>query len=72
MNLATDLRQTREAATADPRGFLALEPEGLLVIDEFQRVPGLVLALKATIDSDRTSGRFLTCSSARSGAPSTS
>ncbi len=57
--LTLDDAETREAATADPRGFLALEPEGLLVIDEFQRVPGLALALKAVVDSDRTSGRFL-------------
>ena len=57
--LTLDDAETREAATADPRGFLALEPEGLLVIDEFQRVPGLALALKAAVDSDRTSGRFL-------------
>jgi len=57
--LTLDDAETREAAAADPRGFLALEPEGLLVIDEFQRVPGLALALKAAVDSDRTSGRFL-------------
>lgn len=57
--LTLDDAETREAATADPRGFLALEPEGLLVIDEFQRVPGLALALKATIDSHRADGRFL-------------
>ena len=57
--LTLDDAETREAATADPRGFLALEPESLLVIDEFQRVPGLALALKAAVDSDRTSGRFL-------------
>ena len=50
--LTLDDAETREAATADPRGFLALEPEGLLVIDEFQRVPGLALALKAVVDSD--------------------
>ncbi|MBM6978692.1 MAG: ATP-binding protein [Actinomyces succiniciruminis] len=54
-----DDAETRAAATADPRGFLRLEPEGLLVIDEFQRVPELALALKVEIDSDRSAGRYL-------------
>ncbi|PHP53380.1 ATP-binding protein [Actinomyces ruminis] len=54
-----DDAETRAAAIADPRGFLRLEPEGLLVIDEFQRVPELALALKVEIDSDRSAGRYL-------------
>ncbi|SDN36274.1 hypothetical protein SAMN05216355_102101 [Actinomyces ruminicola] len=54
-----DDAETRTAATEDPRGFLRLEPEGLLIIDEFQRVPGLGLALKAEIDADRSPGRYL-------------
>lgn len=51
--------ETRQAAADDPRGFMNQTSSGTLVIDEFQRVPELSLALKATIDTDRTPGRFL-------------
>lgn len=36
----------------------------MLVIDEAQRVPGLILPLKAEVDRDRRSGRFLLTGSA--------
>ncbi|MDQ1294234.1 MAG: uncharacterized protein QG608_2117 [Actinomycetota bacterium] len=55
---------TREAAVADPAGFLRQNPEGLLAIDEVQRAPGLVLALKAAVDADPRPGRFLLTGSA--------
>ena len=45
-----------EAASADPVGFA----RGLdrAVIDEIERVPGLVLAIKTTVDTDPRPGRF--------------
>ncbi len=58
-----DQSQTRLAAQDDPAQFL--EHEGLLVIDEVQRVPDLWLALKHTVDLDPRPGRFLLTGSAR-------
>ena len=55
---------TRAAAQADPRGFLAQFPHGTLAIDEVQRVPELVLALKLAVDQDPRPGRFLLTGSA--------
>ena len=46
-------------AKVDPRGFLAQGKDRIMVIDEFQRAPELVLPLKASIDADRTPGRFI-------------
>ncbi|WP_420633037.1 ATP-binding protein [Candidatus Palauibacter sp.] len=53
---------TLDAASTDPVGFL----RGLdrAVIDEIQRVPGLVLAIKASVDADPRPGRFLLTGSA--------
>lgn len=45
-------------AAADPVGFIAAQ-SGAVVIDEVQRVPELLLAIKNTVDRDRTPGRFL-------------
>lgn len=55
---------TRAAAHADPVGFLAQASEGLLAIDEVQRVPELILALKLAVDQDPRPGRFLLTGSA--------
>src|SRR3954468_19728419 len=41
---------TREAANADPVAFL--RHDGLMLIDEVQRVPDLWLAIKNTVDRD--------------------
>ena len=53
---------TLDAASADPIGFV----RGLdrAVIDEIQRAPGLVLAIKTTVDADPRPGRFLLTGSA--------
>ena len=48
----------REAAGADPEGFVADLPERV-VLDEVQRVPSLFSALKRTVDERRAPGRFL-------------
>jgi predicted AAA+ superfamily ATPase len=53
----------REAASADPREFV--RRDGLLVIDEVQRVPELLPAIKAEVDRDRRPGRFLLTGSTR-------
>lgn len=52
-----------EAASADPGGFVA-GLRGPQVIDEIQRAPALLPALKASIDRDRRPGRFLLTGSA--------
>lgn len=54
----------REAASRDPDTFVAQYSEGLLAIDEVQRVPELMTALKASVDRDRRPGRFLITGSA--------
>lgn len=50
------------AATADPQAFV--RRQGMLVIDEVQRAPELLLAIKAEVDRDRRPGRFLLTGSA--------
>jgi predicted AAA+ superfamily ATPase len=52
-----DRAQDRAAATADPVGFV--DSSELLVIDEIQRVPQLLLAIKASVDEDPRPGRYL-------------
>lgn len=54
-----DDEATLAAAIEDPLGFVGQHPDGMLVIDEIQRHPELTLAIKASIDRDRRSGRFL-------------
>lgn len=52
------------AARFDPAAFVAQAGAGCLVIDEAQRAPELILALKAAVDRDRRPGRFLLTGSA--------
>lgn len=61
--LTLDDLATRDAAAADPTGFVA----GLVtpvVIDEVQRVPDLLLAIKSRVDRDLAPGQFLLTGSA--------
>lgn len=51
-------------AHTDPTGFVEQAPDQLLVIDELQRAPELVIALKAAVDRDQRPGRFLVTGSA--------
>lgn len=53
----------RDAARDDPSGFVR-HPR-LLLIDEVQRVPDLLLAVKYEVDQDPRPGRFLLTGSAR-------
>lgn len=55
---------TRTAAATDPHSFVRQFPDGLLTIDEVQRVPELVLALKATVDANHRPGQYLLTGSA--------
>lgn len=52
-----------QAATSDPAGFVAQLP-GFVTIDEVQRVPELLLAIKRRVDVDRRPGQFLLTGSA--------
>jgi len=58
-----DLPQDRQSALEDPIGFVCFG--GLTVIDEIQRVPELLLAIKANVDNDPRPGRFLLTGSSR-------
>ncbi len=58
-----DRPSIRRAAEADPTTFV--RDEHVLVIDEVQRVPELLLAIKEVVDLDTRPGRFLLTGSAR-------
>lgn len=58
-----DDRLTREAAVADPAGFVADLP-GPAFIDEIHRAPDLLLELKKAVDADTAPGRFVITGSA--------
>ncbi len=61
--LTLDDEAARSLAAADPQGFVA----GLgrrTIIDEVQRAPDLLLAIKARLDGDDTPGQFLLTGSA--------
>src|SRR6185437_4354756 len=61
--LYLDDQAVRAAAVADPSAFV--RHDGLLMIDEIQRVPDLLLAIKREVDRDPRPGRFLLTGSAR-------
>ena len=54
-----DDRDVREQAIADPEGFLADLGDGGAFIDEVQRAPDLMLAIKAVVDRDGRMGQYL-------------
>lgn len=61
INLDDD--DVRVAAQEDPVGFVAALP-GPVLIDEIQRAPELLLAIKSAVDSDPEPGQFLLTGSA--------
>jgi uncharacterized protein len=61
--LTLDEATTLAAAQRDPAGFLA-PFDALTVIDEIQRAPDLLLAVKVAVDRRRRPGRFLLTGSA--------
>ena len=60
--LTLDDSATRATARGDPQGFIRRLDTA--VIDEVQRVPELLLAIKLSVDRDRRPGRFLIAGSA--------
>ncbi|WP_028926973.1 ATP-binding protein [Pseudonocardia acaciae] len=58
-----DAAAARQAARADPSGFV--DSEDLMVIDEIQRAPELLLSIKEQVDADPRPGRYLLTGSAR-------
>jgi predicted AAA+ superfamily ATPase len=58
-----DLPQDRQSALEDPVGFVSFG--GLMVIDEIQRAPELLLAIKTKVDAHRSPGQFLLTGSSR-------
>lgn len=62
-----DNLSVRTEAQRDPHGFVADRP-GLLAIDEVQRVPELLLAIKSEVDRDDRPGRFLVTGSSQLSA----
>lgn len=61
--VSLDVAAVFNAARADPDAFVRQSP-GLLGIDEVQRVPALIRAMKDAVDQDRRPGRFLVTGSA--------
>lgn len=61
--ITLDDKTTREAANDDPSGFVAAL-DGPALIDEVQRSPDLLLAIKEAVDKDTSPGRFLLTGSA--------
>lgn len=53
-----------EVAREDPVGFIRNLPPKRIALDEVQRVPETLLAIKQSVDEDRTPGRFLLTGSA--------
>jgi len=53
----------RQAALTDPSGFV--DYQDMMVIDEIQRAPGLLLPIKVQVDNDARPGRYLLSGSAR-------
>ena len=62
LSLNLDDEATRRAASTDPAGLI--QSDGLVFIDEVQRVPELLLAIKSRVDREPRSGRFLLTGSA--------
>ena len=61
--LSLDDAATLAAASADPAGFIAAL-DGSVVLDEIQKAPALLPAIKLAVDRRRTAGRFLLTGSA--------
>ena len=61
--VSLDVAAVFNAAKADPDAFVR-QTSGLLGVDEVQRVPELVRAMKDAVEEDRRPGRFLITGSA--------
>jgi hypothetical protein len=63
-SVTLDSDTTLFAARENPYEFVSQYKEGLLIIDEIQRCPDLLSAIKLSVDNDRRPGRFLITGSA--------
>ena len=54
-----DDMQLKQSAEDDPYGFIKHD-KNLLIIDEIQRAPDLLLAIKKQVDEDTRAGQFFT------------
>ncbi len=61
--VSLDEHNYHQTALADPAGFVASLPE-TVTLDEVQRVPALLPAIKLAVDQDRRPGRFVLTGSA--------
>src|SRR2546429_3021615 len=64
VSVTLDDAPTLAAASTDPVSFVQ-RTAATMLIDEVQRVPGLLLAIKAEVDRDQRPGRFLLTGSAQ-------
>ena len=62
--LTLDTHSVLSAAQNDPDSFVRQNPDSLLAIDEVQRAPELLRAVKAVVDEQRRPGQFLLTGSA--------
>ena len=54
-----DDKDIRRSAADDPGGFVRHTPGEMLIIDEIQKVPDLLDAIKIVLDEDNTPGQYL-------------
>ncbi len=59
LRYALDNDETRKAATSDPFGFVDRKGNATVVIDEIQKVPELLNAIKIRVDACNTKGQYL-------------
>ena len=64
MNFTLDSETALAAAKENPYEFVSQNREGLLIIDEVQKCPELLSAIKLSVDEYRKPGRFLITGSA--------
>jgi len=62
--ISFDVLTTLSAARSDPQGFIEALDQGFVILDEIQRVPELLLAIKTSVDKNRIPGKFLLTGSA--------
>lgn len=62
--LTLDADDVREAAKRDPRFFVRSAPTSPMVIDEIQKVPGLIGEIKRVVDESPKKGQFIITGSA--------
>ena len=63
-SVTLDSHPSLAAAKENPYEFVSQYPDGLLIIDEIQRCPELINAIKLSVDRNRKPGRFLITGSA--------